>query len=1587
MPEIDSVLEFQVTEWNPYHEIENYKKIRRSVSDDSDDSDSEDAPQLVDKYAIQMFGRTADDKDVCIKVTDFHPYFYVEIPKTWGSFQITKFIEHIKMKVKSRTRGNPNYNFDVSSSLLSNKTVYRRRFYNFYGKEQFKFLKLEFLSQTGMREYSNTLMRRHHIFGVTNGETHFQRYESNIEPHIRFMHINNLSTCGWASIAKDKLKPLRGYSNCDHCYAVDWHDVKPSANDDRMAPFKIMGYDIECISCDENFPQASRKSDKIIQIGNTMYRYGSMNCYEQHILTLKKCSNIKGVNVQCYKTEKGLLKGWAQLVNKLRPDFISGYNTFGFDDKYIFDRVRRIDQEAAAKRGCTVDELENRFADEFLEILGKVNNRWLMENEGLTSSQTKFIKKDLSSSALGDNELNFFGMTGIVTIDMMKIIQRDHRLGGYKLDNVSANFINESATKVTDNAGVKITESDETEETSESEDEDELVGIEIYTKSTKALEPDSYIQIMVDDSYSSSPLRENAKYYVDEIYTRQDVNSDGKPFSIQCIKTKISRRDVKELRSTILNPLLKIYWTFAKDDMHHTKINSHFAEGDPKMIRQIAKYCLKDCKLVNLLLAKLDIIVNSVAMAKVCHVPLSYIFLRGQGVKIFSLVSKKCREKGFLIPVLSKKNSDIDGDSDESYEGATVITPKPAVYISPISVLDFSSLYPNSMREKNLTQECYVADKNYDNLPGYIYHDVYIKMKDAKGRVMRNFDNTPVEVHHRYAQELISDEEIAKELSEIFAKINQTTKTAINLLKTQNSLTERNLVELVKYYEALVETTQDKSARRKLADLQEVVEELDPHLKAIKAGTDVAKSAKRVQQLLASIPYTDDLISILIKLEEKSCTDKIAMEKNKRYNTVNGKTVKYGILPEILTELLNKRKETNARLASETDPFLKSILNALQLAFKITANSLYGQTGAPTSPIFFIAIAASTTAVGRERLYLAKKIVEDNFEGAEIIYGDSVTANTPIITKDPDGKIAITSMKDLNNEWNEYNAFKAGESNRREKQQSHVNQMVWTRSGWAKIKRVIRHKTFKKIYQITTDTGVIECTEDHSLLTNTCDIIKPAHCDTNINLLHRFAPHVSSQTMSYSDAIEMGMNYDSNKLIDNRILNSELNVKGAFLGGYHHLHETFSSTNPLAAQGFYFLVRTMGYHTKIKVDDNGTYWIEYDSVPQTDNATKIRNIKFLRYTDEEEYVYDLETTDGTFQAGVGELVIKNTDSIFINFHFKDANGNEMTDRAALIKSIAAAKQAAKLINAAVPKPQAIVYEKTLHPFILAAKKKYVGLLFEEDPDSYYIKSMGIVLKRRDNPPIVKIVVGGIIDHILKNRDVDGAIRNTREILTRVMRGEYPMDKFVISKTLKSKYKKPQSIAHKVLADRMALRDPGNKPQTNDRIPFVYIYKKAPISKNKKILQGDLIETPEFIKKNNLEIDYLYYLEHQIIEPASQILALMIHKKAIAKFFNEFIVKEQNRRKGCQNIAKFAIGTTTQCPTSSDLGFEISKEMLAKKSKGVEIAKPETVMRRKNNNDPRDKVLYVGNTKKIVCQNIGNWAVKNDEEDSDAMSFD
>jgi len=103
-----------------------------------------------------------------------------------------------------------------------------------------------------------------------------------------------------------------------------------------------------------------------------------------------------------------------------------------------------------------------------------------------------------------------------------------------------------------------------------------------------------------------------------------------------------------------------------------------------------------------------------------------------------------------------------------------------------------------------------------------------------------------------------------------------------------------------------------------------------------------------------------------------------------------------GILPKILEELLAARKQAKKELAAEKDPFMQAVLNGRQLALKISANSVYGFTGAQAGQLPCLAISSSVTSYGRQMIHEVKRIVEEKFTksndyefNAEVIYGDT----------------------------------------------------------------------------------------------------------------------------------------------------------------------------------------------------------------------------------------------------------------------------------------------------------------------------------------------------------------------------------------------------------------------------------------------------------------------------------------------------------------------------------------------------------------------------------------------------------------------
>ena len=245
-----------------------------------------------------------------------------------------------------------------------------------------------------------------------------------------------------------------------------------------------------------------------------------------------------------------------------------------------------------------------------------------------------------------------------------------------------------------------------------------------------------------------------------------------------------------------------------------------------------------------------------------------------------------------------------------------------------------------------------------------------------------------------------------------------------------------------------------------------------------------------------------------------------------------------------------------------------------------------------------------------------------------------------------------------------------------------------------------------------------------------------------------------------------------------------------------------------------------------------------------------------------------------------ETIYGDTDSLFIEFHARKigTQGPRVRGERALQASILAGGDVEK-VSASEPwlrSPHCLEYEKAFFPFVIVSKKKYVGMKYAAGKTTAYLDAMGLVLKRRDNPPILKRIYGDVIDGLMKGRafnDIVSALsRQVRELLERdKLDGFCPIDDLVVTKRLRDGYKNPRQIAHKVLADRIAARDPGNAPRSNDRVPYVFV--KNPHAR----LQGERIETPSYIRKNSsrVRVDYEHYVMNVIMKPVSQVLALRL----------------------------------------------------------------------------------------------------------------
>jgi DNA polymerase elongation subunit (family B) len=1075
-----------------------------------------------DSYTILLFGSTPEGKPVKLSVTGFEPFFYVELPSTKEAY--ADFVERMTEEV-----GN-------LGDAVRYEDCERSSMYGYSGGKKLSLIKVITKSRRAFYAMKKLFLdeRSRPHFALYHDSDPLRVYDATLDPMLRFFHLRNIQPCGWVIANCD--------ADSDDTPTCEWDELMPCEKPPMAsAPFKINFWDIECYSESGDFPMAT-KGDPIIQIGNVIVQQG--NPTKKVIFVVGECDPVlnatepvksfgyKIVNTDPEKTkqnmiaaEKKMLQAWAKWMVKENPDILVGYNIFGFDEKYLWERAAQLGLVVYNEKGM------NEAVDSNLKELSRLDSG---------NNRMKLEAKFLSSSALGDNMLYYWNTIGRLQIDLYHYIRRTASLPSYKLDSVCQFYMSGKLTTVDTSNPKQWT---------------------LKTKQTGDVIPGRYV-VLLDET--GEAMTEKMKVLSVEPGKSVTVEAD-------------SDEDMEEA----------VKWAVVKDDCPPQEIFRLHREGGPAGRAFVAQYCIQDCDLVYDLYKKLDVFNNAMSMANVCSVPVSYIFTRGQGVKIESLIFKECDQRGIVVevqetPARNVKESDSvdeeEKEKEDSYEGAIVLDPVPGFYSeSPIGVCDFASLYPSTIISEDISHDSLVWVKDFD--------------LDGKFIAMP-FGHPSLE--------------------------------------------------------------QNAPSGTRFTDIDFDIWRADP--------TD-----KRAQP-------------VKLKVGTRVC--RYAQKPDGTKHT----------LPDIVAKLLAARKAKRKEAEKEDDPFRKALLDAEQLAYKLTANSLYGQLGSATFKIRLQHLAASVTSYGRKQILFAKAAIEQ-------FYGPDVN--------DP-------------------------------------------------------------------------------------------RCSAKI-------------------------------------------------------------------------------------------------------------------------------------------VYGDTDSLFVDFGVKDPKtGKLLSGEAAVKATMEITEEAGKFITGALKPPHDFEYDKVFDQFIIFSKKRYVGNKYEESATDFKQTSMGIVLKRRDNAPVLKTIYGGAIKILLNERDVPKAAQFVSEKTVEMVQGKMSLSQLTITKSLSAKYKpdyikgdikdldsqiqkKTKEIeayekksnltdkeskakqlaeanlqalygrlaakrddltrfsypAHKILADRMAKRDAGNAPASGERMGFIYI--SPPSGQLAPKLQGDRIETPDYIREKNLKPDYRYYIQHQLEKPIGQLFGLMVEK--------------------------------------------------------------------------------------------------------------
>ncbi|CAN6476022.1 unnamed protein product [Victoria cruziana] len=378
------------------------------------ESDRELLPNSLGPAAVlRIFGVTREGHSVCCHVHGFEPYFYISCPDGMGPDDISKFHQILEGRMKEANRNSKVPRFILRMEVLQKRSIM------YYQEQKFHaFLKIVVALPTIVASCRGILERGIQIDGL--GLKSFITYESNVLFALRFMIDCNIVGGNWIEVPSGRYRrSVRCMTYCQlevDCLYSELISHAPEGEFSKMAPFRILSFDIECAGRKGLFPEPTH--DPVIQVANLVTLQGEDHPFVRNVMTLKSCSPIVGVDVMSFDTEREVLLAWRDFVREVDPDIVIGYNICKFDLPYLIERADAL-----------------KIAE--FPILGRIRN-----------SRVRMKDTTFSSRQYGTRESKEVAIEGRLQFDLLQAMQRDYKLSSYSLNSVSSHFLSEQKEDV-----------------------------------------------------------------------------------------------------------------------------------------------------------------------------------------------------------------------------------------------------------------------------------------------------------------------------------------------------------------------------------------------------------------------------------------------------------------------------------------------------------------------------------------------------------------------------------------------------------------------------------------------------------------------------------------------------------------------------------------------------------------------------------------------------------------------------------------------------------------------------------------------------------------------------------------------------------------------------------------------------------------------------------------------------------------------------------------------------------------------------------------------------------------------------------